>query len=476
LLFAAHAVKRLQQGGPARAAAPFVVSSHAAGYASASTADEGARGEQWMPLWAQPATLPDTQRLFGEGRAQLGATAAREPLDLARAASRLGVARGITSFQRFGYIERNGQSNLAVPLGQFAVQDQPSQAVACIDDIVPWLQRLKRQAREKGATTRLVQAERSASQSVFDVIAQPNQPNRWQAVLLALAAAETVMRSGSGFKTQPIPLLRPEWVPAADDGSPEFRLALSFALQATAFARGRPIDPVRRHWAPLDDQRPSRFATTGDVSRLRLAADPGVVMQGREGVADAVALLERRMLDAKAAGQRVFPLQAAARAHAHAADIAAWVAGAVDTDRTLGLACALMALDRRLWAEQIVPLSAPSDRNASPDDAWLVLRLAHLNGPLPNGARVPCDPAILRRLASGDAATAITLALRRLRAAGLRCSVRAGVASPSTARLWAAALAFPVHPRTTLHFVRRLDPSFLAAVSPHPESAQEHFA
>ena len=90
----------------------------------------------------------------------------------------------------------------------------------------------------------------------------------------------------------------------------------------------------------------------------------------------------------------------------------------------------------------------------------------NLNGALPNGTTVPCDPAILRRLASGDASTAVTLALRRLRAAGLRCSVRAAVATPPTARLWAAALAFPVHPHTTQRFARRLDPAF----------AEEHYA
>jgi len=463
LLFTAHAVKRMEQGGPARAAAPFVVSAHAAGYASAAASDEAARGEQWMPLWRQPMTLTETQRLFGEGRAQLGASTAREPLDLARAATRLGVARGITAFQRFGYIERNGQSNLAVPLGQFAVQDQPAPAGACLDDIGAWLLRLRRQARDKGAAAHLMTAERELATVVFDVIQHPGSPARWQSVLLALTEVEAVMRHGSGFKAQPVPPLRPEWVSAADDGSAEFRLALAFALQASAFRRsdGRPVAPMRRHWLPLDARRPDRFATTGDISRMRLEHQPQVVMQGRDGVADAVAVLERRLVESAQAGLRSFPLQAATRAAAHAADLSAWLAGAVDTARTLALARALMALDRGLWAEQIVPVSRPLATGSTwPDDAWLVLRLAHLHGPLANGPRVPCDPAILRRLASGDAATAVTLALRRLRAAGLRCSVRAAAVSPETARLWAAALAFPIHPRTAQHFAHRLDPVF----------------
>ena len=462
LVFTAYAVRRLEQRGASRAAAPFVVSSHAAGYASASPADESARGEQWMPLWSQPMTLRETQHLFAEGRAQIGASTARDALDLAGAAASLGVARGVVAFQRFGYIERNGQSNLAVPLGRFAVRDQPAPEMACLDDIGPWLKRLRRQARDKGATAQLVVAERELARSVFELLQHPGEPVRWQGLLALLAAVEAVMRTGTGFKAQPIPPLRPEWVTAADDGSPEFRLALSFALQAAGFQRatGQPIDGIRRHWLPLDRKRPDRFASTGDLTHLRPAMDPGVVMQGRDGVADAIALLERRLVTAAQQGQRTLPLQAAPRAWAHPADVAAWVAGVLDPERCFTLARALMALDGGLWAERIVHVSRPAQSPNMPDDAFLVLRLAHLNGALPQGQRIPCDAAILRRLASGDAASAVALALRRLHCAGLRCTVRGAATSASTARLWAAALAFPVHPQTAQSFARRLDPLF----------------
>ena len=67
--------------------------------------------------------------------------------------------------------------------------------------------------------------------------------------------------------------------------------------------------------------------------------------------------------------------------------------------------------------------------------------------------------ALFRRLAVGDAASAIALALRRLGAAGVRCTVRSGFASPEMARLWAAALAFPITQATAKRFLNRLDPS-----------------
>ncbi len=116
VLFSSSANRRLDTRQPSRAAAPFAINASGSGYASASDADETARGEQWMPLWSQPLNLAELKRFLGEGRAQLGARSIREPLDLARAVARLGTCRGIVSFQRYGYIERNGQSNLAVPL------------------------------------------------------------------------------------------------------------------------------------------------------------------------------------------------------------------------------------------------------------------------------------------------------------------------------------------------------------------------
>ena len=86
-----------------------------------------------------------------------------------------------------------------------------------------------------------------------------------------------------------------------------------------------------------------------------------------------------------------------------------------------------------------------------------MVRLALLPWPLPDGRRIGADPAIFRRLASGDASTAVELALRRLRAAGVSTAVRAAAVPPETARLWAGALAFPISRKTAEQFLHRLD-------------------
>lgn len=440
VLFTAHSTRRFGSTGTSRAAAPFAVNAQGAGYASAGDSDESARGEQWMPLWSQPTMLSELQRLLAEGRAQIGVKAAHEPLDLARAVANLGTARGITAFQRYGYIERNGQSNLAVPLGRFHVPDHASPRLACLDDLDAWLVRLRRAARDKGATGRLRMAERRLSESLFAVAQHPDEAVRWQTVVLALADAEAILLNSGKVRCGPIPRLRPEWVGVGDDGSPEWRLAVSLALQSANLRRddGTPIDAVRRHWVPAKNQ------------------ETAAVMQGRRGVDDAIALVERRLIDAAQKGGRRLPLVAARKASASLPDLAALLVGEVDLDRTLSFARVLMAVDGRAWALRPQLLQQPAAERW-PDESWLAIRLAMLPWPLLDGRRIGVDPAILRRLESGDAATAIELALRRLGAAGIHPTVRAGVVSPHTARLWAAALAFPINRKMAERLVHRLD-------------------
>ena len=105
LLFTSRATRRLDPNAFSRASAPFAVRPHAAGFATPGS-EKAQRGEQWMPLWKRPATLADVVALFGEARVQLNRQTANRPVDVARAISRLGVARGIEAFTRYGYLER----------------------------------------------------------------------------------------------------------------------------------------------------------------------------------------------------------------------------------------------------------------------------------------------------------------------------------------------------------------------------------
>ena len=484
---------------------PFYVEPRSFGYASGSRLDEKflnknreypGRGEQWLPMWANPSSFSEVQQIFLQGRAVTKAGRATDGWTMARAVAGFGVSRGIPQFLRYGYLQRNNQAaHFAIPLDRFHVPDTDSAMSAqssCLEDLDGWLRSVHREAhpaddqKAKRVPARLVTAYGRLMDAMFSVVNEQPTIQQWQDILLRLGDLEVVMRQGSGFAAQPVPRLRPEWVAACDDDTPEFRLALAFALQLCVHHEsGRRVeDQIRRHWLPLEPRRPQfpldperklRFATTGTGAGNRLDVRPEVIMHGRRGLDDAVSLVERRLIEAAQRGDRHLPLKAAPRGDRHLplkaaprtaasiADLTKLLSGGVDLDRTLTLARAFMALDRKAWAEQSISIETPGIADDWPDDAWMVIRLCMLPWPLQtrSGRKldIGSDPAIVRRLVAGDGATAIEFALRRLRAAGVCCTVRAGVVSPETARLWAAGLAFPITQRTAKKFLQRLDPS-----------------
>lgn len=455
LLFSSRATRRLDPNAFSRASAPFAVRSHAAGFASPG-AEKAQRGEQWMPLWSRPATLADVVALFGEARIQLSRQTANRPVDVARAISRLGVARGIDSFTRYGYLERNGQSTLAVPLGRVNVRQHPRAHL--IDDLAPWLDRLQRRARDKHAPARLIQAERRLADAVFAALTHDYSPDRWQAILQAAVAVESLQATGSAIDAGPIPSLRPEWISAVDDGTHEVRLALSLGSAAAGYSReGRPIDPIRHHWLPLEPGA-RRFK----VSDKRLAQDSRVVMSGRDALTDCAAIVERRLIEACMKGQRHLPIVAANGCSARLGDLAALLGGAIDLGKLLVLARAFMAIKWDQWSRDHCPSSARSSEQ--PEEAWLALRLACLPWPLTTGRNIPAEPGIVRRLLAGDSAGATGIAVTRLRSAGIRPPLQSGVTDAPTARLWAAALVFPIDRGSALRAAATLDPAMKGSI------------
>jgi CRISPR-associated protein Csx17 len=449
ILFSARSTRRLDPTASSRASAPFAVRAHAIGHGSSGN-EKAERGEQWMPLWARLSAASDLQAMLGEARAQLGRTTAHRPVDIARAVARLGITRGVTRFTRFGFLERNGQSNLAVPLGRVDVIQRPRTRL--IDDLAPWLDRLQRLARDKHAPARLVHAERRFADAVFAVLTHDDSADRWQAVLLAAAAIEAIQVSGTAFKTGPIPALSPEWVTAANDGSVEWRLACALGSAAANYDRdGRQHDPVRHHWLPLE-----KGARRFREKDKRLVRDSRVVIGGRDAAVDLAAIIERRLIEAAQRGQRNVPLVAARGCGAHPADLAAIIAGNVDLDRISALSRAFMAVRWDRWKSVARPV-VPSD--ARPDEAWIALRLVHLPWPLDEHRTIFADDAIIRRLMSGDGTAAVDIALRRLRASGLRPPIRGAAADAATSRLWAAALAFPISHHCAHTMARPFEPT-----------------
>lgn len=441
-------------------ASPFYFAPRAAGTGSSSVFDEvvvnkgrvgPGRGEQWFPLWSIPVSADEIKSLIAEGRCSLGRTQSAQSLEAARAIGHLGIARGIDSFGRFGYLQRNNLStHFAIPLARIIVRG--GRHVRLIDDLGAWIDRVHMATRRKHAPARLVSAERELANATYALLTHDGAPLRLQALLRAALSIEEIQVYGGAVQAGPIPPLSPEWLIAADDGTAEWRLAVALGSAAAEYdRRRRPIDSVRHHWLPL-----RRGARRFYEQEKRLVRDPRVVMSGREPITDCIAVVERRMIEAAQRGNRRLSLVSAGGCGAQPSDLKQLIAGEVDLARVVSLARALMAVRWDQVNRVSRTVSWRSDE-AWPDEPWMALRLSHLALPLSSERSIPGDEAIIRRLSAGDGISAVDLATRRLSARGLRPPFRATIVDHGTARLWGAALAFPIDQATARAMARRFE-------------------
>jgi CRISPR-associated protein Csx17 len=201
-------------------------------------------------------------------------------------------------------------------------------------------------------------------------------------------------------------------------------------------------------------ERGARRFKTADK---KLVNDPRVVLSGREPIRDLGAIVERRLIEAGMTGQRRSRLVAASGCGARLDDLARFLSGAVDLDKLLGLARAFMAIKWDQWSREKLPRAVSATE--VPEECWLAVRLGCLPWPLTGDKDIPADPRLVRLLNSGDAGRAIEIACKRLRSVGIRPPLQAGVTDPPAARLWAAALAFPINRGGALRVAAILDPS-----------------
>ncbi len=207
---------------------PFVVDSTQAGYATA--ADEKDHGEIWLPLWGRPASYGETRLVLREGRASYGNKRVRTGADFALAASRLGVARGLEGFRRFGVLERKGKAYLSVDMGQVSVGDVPQAGL--VRDIWTWYEQILSFTRGGKAPQSLKMAVRELEGRVIDLCGNPG-PRAVQSLLVGLGRLERMVSARTWSRRSgvvPFPgWLSADWLDAANDGTAEFRLAAATA-------------------------------------------------------------------------------------------------------------------------------------------------------------------------------------------------------------------------------------------------------
>ena len=127
MLFAASVAKRLGEQN-SRVAIPFTVSSSPDGPIPGSAQEEG-RGELWAPL-LESVTLTELRQVFEEARVSWDGGTASSAVSMYAAVHSFGVNRGISAFQRFGFLKRNGLAFVAVPLDHVKVKERPEVVMA----------------------------------------------------------------------------------------------------------------------------------------------------------------------------------------------------------------------------------------------------------------------------------------------------------------------------------------------------------
>ncbi|MHC1595183.1 MAG: type I-G CRISPR-associated protein Cas8g1/Csx17 [Methanotrichaceae archaeon] len=436
LFFAAATVKRLQASEPGVLSYPFTVNSSGVGYGSASKEDEkSSRAEVWVPLWDRSAGLEELKALMGEGRAQVGRRRVRNGVDFARAVASLGVDRGLRSFQRYGFLERNGRAYFAVPLDRINVSRQPQ--VDLLNEIDPWLVIFGERARSTNAPASVGRTLRRLEVAIIS-FCKEGGPGRVQDVLISLGRCERSLVKSLDWTREvglwPVPPLSEKWLTAADDGSPEFRLAASLASiygeyrdkdgKLSVMTLRAQMEPVHAHrrWAAFDE------AATGDV-----------VWSEGDPVSALNKVMARRITRAVQSGSESYPDRG--RLNADLGDVAEFIEGRVDLGQMVDLLWGLILLDWpsvSRWA-----MKRRYSPEVHPGAGYGLLKLC-FTGREVQDVSIPLVPEIQRRATHGESYTAMQLAERRLRGSGLSPALGGAKISGGSMERIATALLFPL--------------------------------
>lgn len=445
VLFSSGLSRRCQSTPLPQAAAPFAVRTSGSGYGSSHASDAGARGEQWMPLWQQPASLKELTALLREGKSQINGRPAGRGTDMARAIAKMGVSRGIQQFERYGYIERNGLSNLAVPLGRFDVRQRPHQRL--LDEVAPWIDRLRQVASDKMAPQSFARAYRACELAVFNCATRAAGSD-FLDLLVAMAAAEDQMLASpkfSGEKCLPIPRLTSNWLSVVERdiaNDSNYRLARSLAAQHGPLETKSRWASVKMHWLPLDESG-FRFAK----GESGLAIGPDQAAGGLDLARASIAVMQRRLLAMnRGASESQVPLRLTRDEYgATLNDIQAFLDRRTNDSLILAYARALMAIR----FDEHDGTNRTSERNSAPLGGlslYGVFRLAmptsDLRLPGDSPLKIKCNTALFQRLRNGNIPSAFQLAARQLTNVGLRPKLQVATGTPAQATRLAASMVF----------------------------------
>lgn len=434
--FAGAATRRHERQRGVSGSFPFTVRATSAGVGAVEVADEDdARAEFWAPLWLRPATGTEIEALFAEGRAVLDGKTASDGLDFARATASLGVSRGFSEFQRYGFLKRAGNQYLAAPLQRRTARPSPGAELGADLDAYGWLARLRRISRAKGAPAAGRSAVKHLEDALLDLVGAEVTPQRVEAALGSLGSVVRWIASSKKNRDEigAPPGLSRHWLRYADDGTSEVRVAAALAglgsrgtLRSSGPGKEQPHEapPMAAHWAPIDER-------TFPYRKRRWSATPGsptVVWGPGSLIHNLRAVLDRRIVEASVRDLRDKPLGSSVAARL--ADVADFLAGSFDDARCARLLAGLvwMRPDSFIWTRG----PGADDKRRELPFAYAALKpIFSTDGALrrvralPTGATMPIPPGTIARLARGGTdharcvAETVRSALARARGSGL---------------------------------------------------------
>ena len=222
------------------------------------TEPEGGETEIWLPLWGQFASFTEVRHLFSEGRSSVGRRQAGTGLEFSRAVGTLGVDRGISAFERYGFLKRRGDNKIALPAGKIPVRFKPQLEI--FSELDPVLSRVDQfMLSFKKAPASYLQARQQIDEDLFNCTLQPDSLN-YLKLIRSIGRLEKLLalrdRNKDPKLQQPLYGLSPRWVFQADDGSPEIRIAAAIAsIQGTDR-----LGPIRSNMAGVSARTPWQWA------------------------------------------------------------------------------------------------------------------------------------------------------------------------------------------------------------------------
>lgn len=449
--FAGAATRRHQSNARTRASFPFTVAASGAGWGGIEAVDESeARAEFWAPLWRRPARFCEIEALFGEGRAVTNGQTAGDGFNFARAVATLGVSRGFSEFQRYGFYKRAGKNHYAAAIGRRRAEASPGAELIADLDRGSWLSKARRFGRDANQPVSLRNAVKRLEDALFELLAPDCSRS---SVSTALGAIGRLGNSlGSNRKGReivpPPPLLSRLWLLRADDGSPEFRVASALAgigIPApapetdsdSADLQFESYPPMAAHFAPLTNGPSQGFERDTFFRNRRLrkhrvwASDNNpttVAWSHGEPVANMNAVMQRRLVEASIRGLADKPLGGAS--FARLSDVVAFVTGDFDDGRCSDL------LTGMIWSQPAWLTArdegSTSGRTAVPFAYAALKPIFSTNdtlrrvGAIPRDGSIPIPPSLLGQLRAGGQSQdgrqidqAVRAAFTRSRSSGL---------------------------------------------------------